>query len=50
LLALHATEPEAARGRLAEMMTLRDRLISELRLVRDAEVRSGFRTSHQAKT
>ncbi len=45
LLALHAENPEAARARLEEMFTLRDQLILELRQVREAVVRTGFRNS-----
>jgi len=47
LLALHAVEPEAARDRLGELFALRDRLVAELRALREAVLRSGFNTAQE---
>ena len=47
LLALHAVEPEAARARLGELFALRDRLVAELRALREAVLRSGFNTAQE---
>ena len=47
LLALHAVEPEAARARLGELFALRDRLVAELRALREAVLRSGFNTDQE---
>jgi diguanylate cyclase (GGDEF)-like protein/PAS domain S-box-containing protein len=42
LLTLHGEQPEAARARLGELFALRDRLVAELRILREAVVQSGF--------
>ncbi len=47
LLALHALEPEAARARLGELFALRNRLVAELRALREAVLRSGFNTAQE---
>lgn len=46
-LALHGEQPEAARARLGELFALRDRLVAELRALREAVLRSGFNTAQE---
>ena len=47
MLALHAVDPEAAGARLGELFALRDRLVAELRALREAVLRSGFNTAQE---
>ena len=39
--------PEAARDRLGELWPLRDRLVAELRALREAVLRSGFNSAQE---